>query len=344
MNASPLACLVLGAATSLVTTALARAAAVRTGLVARPNPIVPQHTAPVAYLGGLGLAGGVAYALAILHDAGAVPELLASPGARGGLAGSVAFLALGLADDVRPFTPGPKLALQALAAAVAVGLGWAAPLTGHPALDAAASVLWVLVLVNATNFTDVCDGLVGGLGAVTALAFGLLGLAGGPLPFVIAGACLGFLVFNAPPARIYLGDAGSHLLGFLLAVGTLDVATRGVVAAWPAAALLAGVPLFELVFITGVRVGKGLPWWRGSPDHFSLRAQAAGLGRWRTNALAWTAAATLAGVAWSLLHLPAWGGAVVLAWVALAAGAIARWLLRHDPRSVARHAAAGGGR
>jgi UDP-GlcNAc:undecaprenyl-phosphate GlcNAc-1-phosphate transferase len=172
----------------------------------------------------------------------------------------------------------------------------------------------------------VCDGLVAGL-AVIALA--LVGASGaqGALPWITIGACLGFLAFNRPPASIFLGDGGSLLLGFLVAAaliptGRLAGATPWA-ATWPAiwptiwkdvaAALLAtGVLLFEAVLLVHSRVRKGIPWWRGSPDHFSLRLQAHGFTRLQTDAIAWGAATGMCAVAFLLPRLPH-----ALAWRAL---------------------------
>jgi UDP-GlcNAc:undecaprenyl-phosphate GlcNAc-1-phosphate transferase len=102
------------------------------------------------------------------------------------------------------------------------------------------------------------------------------------LCFTVAGALLGFFIFNSPKASIFLGDAGSHLLGFFLAAFTLKC-TRGMDflngILWMI--FICSIFLFELVFITTVRIRKGKPWWKGSPDHFSLRLQKAGYTRWQ---------------------------------------------------------------
>jgi UDP-GlcNAc:undecaprenyl-phosphate GlcNAc-1-phosphate transferase len=110
------------------------------------------------------------------------------------------------------------------------------------------------------------------------------------------GACGGFLIVNWPPARIYLGDAGSHLLGYTLAVMTLPdpASIRVVPGSLLFGPLLLGVFLFELSFITTIRLNKGLKWWKGSPDHFALRTQAAGFSKVSTVLGACAAAVPLA--------------------------------------------------
>lgn len=325
-----------------VGTFLVRSCARKLGFVAKPNPIVPQHIRPVAHLGGIGLGIGLAAGLGAVLMAGAVaaPEGMSAAGfaAAAGL-----FLALGAIDDLMTLSAAAKFALQFLVAAVAVALGAFAPLTGVGMLDRAIALLWILTLVNAFNFTDVCDGLLAtlSLGALVVLAAGQPEVT--PLALAGAGACAGFLVFNAPPATIFMGDAGSHLLGFLLAALTLGVA-RGSEAPAVAAVggvLLVGVPLFELVFLTAVRLRKGIPWWKGSPDHFALRLQAAGLTRLQTDAVAAAAGLACGGGALAIWRFGTVAAPFVLTMAALGALASAALLLRWEvgPRPASTEAA-----
>ncbi len=327
------AVVVAGAGAGAAGTALVRAIARRTGFVNEPNPIVPQHDRPVAYLGGVGVALGLA---AVLAWGAAAGEPV---GLKGLGLGAALFCLLGVVDDARALRPAHKLAAQLVVSAIAVGGGLTAPVTGAPAVDAALSVLWIAGVVNAVNFTDVCDGLVAGLAAVGLFALAVLVPALQVPALATAGACLGFLLFNRPPATIFLGDAGSHLLGFLLAGGGI-VLFRGAPTGSSAlaAVLIVAVPAFEFVFLFWVRVRKGLPWWRGSPDHFSLRLQAAGCSRGGTDAIAWGAAALLAGVAVSLESLPPGGRLAVLPLLVAGAG-LSGWKLLpwevDSPRAVA---------
>lgn len=330
----------IAAAAGAAGTLAARALAVRVGMVVATNPIVPQHTRPVALLGGVGVAVGFAAAL-VAGGWGGVPGV-PLPAM---ILGAAAFLAIGVRDDAKPLSPGAKLALQSLAAAACAAAGIGLPFTGVTPLDAALSALWMVVAVNAVNLTDVCDGLVGG---VMAVSFAILGAARPELrepAWAAAGACAGFLAFNRPPASVFLGDAGSHLLGFLLAALAMGAA-RGQPAEPAAAemALWAGVPLFELAFLVAVRTRKGLPWWRGSPDHFALRLQAAGLGRLGTDAVACCAAAALAGAAAVLPGLTGVERASLLAVVVTTLGFAALALLRWEvPPRVPASAAPGAG-
>jgi UDP-GlcNAc:undecaprenyl-phosphate GlcNAc-1-phosphate transferase len=279
--------LLIAAVASIASTWAARAIALRLGFVSHPNPIVPQHTTPVAYLGGAGLAVAIAVAVVAGMLRGAsvtVPLFLWLPG--------VLFLLLGVVDDLRPFSAGRKLVLQSAVAALAVLLGFRADISGIAIVDAIAAFLWIIALVNAVNVTDVCDGLVAGISIPLFLALALLNPARAPLALAVTGACIGFLFFNRPPATIFLGDGGSHLLGFLAAALT-PLSTRSV----PAALLVMGVFFFELVFLIFVRTRKGLRWWLGSRDHFALRLQAAGLSKVQTDLVAIAAGIVVATMA-----------------------------------------------
>jgi UDP-GlcNAc:undecaprenyl-phosphate GlcNAc-1-phosphate transferase len=204
------------------------------------------------------------------------------------------FLILGLIDDILELRPASKFGLQVVAAGTAVALGNRCEVVGIGLVDMFLSAVWILTVVNAFNITDVCDGLLGGL-AVVCFIF----LAGASpnhsfMPVVFAGACLGFLLLNRPPASIFLGDAGSHLLGFLAAGLSLKLLRPN--GLWPQMGqlvLLIGVPLFEVLFTASVRIHKRIPWWKGSSDHFSLRLQAAGFSAFQTDLLAWGDAAIL---------------------------------------------------
>jgi UDP-GlcNAc:undecaprenyl-phosphate GlcNAc-1-phosphate transferase len=214
------------------------------------------------------------------------------------IVGGALFLALGVADDLRPFQPFPKFALQVVAAAIVTYLRARFGPGGVDLLPAFLSLLWIVTLVNAMNLTDVCDGLAAGLACIQFVALAVLVPADALWALVIAGSCVGFLFYNLPAASIFLGDAGSHLLGFWLAALTLDLMDSGrSMAQVMQALLIGGVPLLELVFVTTTRIRKGIPWWRGSPDHFALRLQAAGLSRWTTDTLAWAVMLLLAGLA-----------------------------------------------
>ena len=315
-----LVCAVTACAAAIAGTWCARAFARRRGIVSHPNPIIPQHTEAVAYLGGVGVAIGIAAAMLAgwtLDHRSIAPLFVWLP--------ALLFLALGVVDDLRPFTALQKLLLQSTVAALAAILGFRADVVGIPFVDAALGVAWIIALVNAVNVTDVCDGLVAGVSIPLFLGLAVLHRGFAPLTLAVAGACLGFLVFNRPPATIFLGDAGSHLLGFLAAVLS-PLSTQQ----FPAALLIAGVFLFEMAFLIVVRTRKRLPWWKGSRDHFALRLQARGLSKAQTDFAAAGVGTLLAAMALGARELPVQGQVALLAGATLLVVLLGRLLLRWE--------------
>jgi UDP-GlcNAc:undecaprenyl-phosphate GlcNAc-1-phosphate transferase len=307
----------LAALLGAVATLGARALAPALGLVSKPNPIVAQHVKPIACLGGLGVATGSLLALALA--------------ARGTLLGSahllgpaLLFLGLGILDDRKPLTPIVKLVAQAGIALVAVLQGAVGTVTGNPLVDGLLSFAWIVGIVNAFNVLDVCDGLVAGVAALFFAAVAIASLEARTLALALCGACVGFLAFNRPRATIFLGDGGSHYLGFLAAALALAPGARAVGVRDAAAMLLAlALPIFETAFLIYARTARGLPWWRGSRDHFALRLQAAGWSTWKTVLTAWAIAGTLAALGLALEALPtpaAWAALAAVLLVAVAVG------------------------
>ena len=312
----------LSFAAGVVATRAARAAARRLNFMNAPNPIVPQHRAPVAYLGGIGIAAGALVVLVPVHLAGgdsghALATTLGPP--------ALAFLAVGLYDDLRTLTPARKLALQLMATGVAIFCGLRGHAIAGGVLAPLAAAAWVLLVVNAVNVTDVCDGLVAGTAAIALATIANTDPTLRTPTVAVAGATLGFLVFNWPPASIFLGDAGTHLLGYLIAAaGLVHVNAGPSIASGAVAVLTPGVFLFEVVVLVLARRRRGVAIWKGSPDHFALRLQARGSSRLHTDALAWTGAATYAIVAVSIVVVPAAAAVLLLASV----GAVSVWAAR----------------
>jgi UDP-GlcNAc:undecaprenyl-phosphate GlcNAc-1-phosphate transferase len=304
------------------------------GLVSHPNPIVRQHTSAVAYLGGIGIITGAAatfilfLALKYLGFKTLPGLVMPSPPY---IIGSVLFLTLGVIDDLKVLKPAPKFALQLLVTVIVILSGLVAPFSDIRLLDMILSGLFVLTIINALNFTDVCDGLVGGLAVIMLLFFAHFNSNNFALTLILAGACSGFLVFNLPPAKVFLGDGGSFLLGFILAAEALSaISHRPLWSSLPAILLALGVPLFELIFITVIRIRKGLPWWKGSPDHFTLRLQARGLSRLKTDFITWGAAALFCAGALTLPKLSLGGQLITMCAVVILCAVSWRYLLRWE--------------
>lgn len=257
-----------------------------------------QHREPTPLLGGLALALAMPAALlAARHVFGSAVALPRS----GVLAGGALSLILGLFDDHRPMGPLGKLTGQLVAAFLLVGWGVDVPLFRENLLAAIVAIVGVAALLNAINFLDAMDGVVGTVTPILAGAFVAMALLHGArvdlgLGWALIGASAGFLVHNAPPARIFMGDAGSHFLGFALAVlalQSLEPHPRAV----GVAALLAvlAYPFFDVLFVMVDRSLRRLPVYRAGTDHTTHRLGRA-LGAWRTLAVVSLVAAAGAGI------------------------------------------------
>lgn len=256
----------------------------RLGLVSVPDP---NHPRPVPVGGGIVLWAVVFASLSLLTVLGHPVRPLADVV----LAATVLFLA-GLWDDARPMAPRTKVLVQIAAASAAVISGVAFPSLGPGWAWAAApmTLLWFVALCNAFNLIDNMDGMLPGVAATAAVFIGFFAFltdrpATGFLAWIAAGACLGFLRHNLPPARILLGDSGSMFLGFLLAgLAIGDHPWRGMTQVGLTIlvpAMLLAIPIFNATFVTVTRKLQGVPVSRGKADHINYRLLAHGLSRSR---------------------------------------------------------------
>ena len=328
-------------ALALALTPLAIRLAWATDFLDRPNTALKTQRQPVAYLGGLAVA--LAFGIALFSvkglllpttDQGVWPAgLQVFRGVYAITLGGVLALGLGLLDDKRALSPKAKLIGQILGAIVLVICGLRVRFISPDWASALVTVLWVVTITNAVNFTDIMDGLAASVGLVASLAFLAFALNSGRkndalAAAALAGACLGFLPYNFQPARIYLGDAGSHFLGFVLAAISLNLgySHQNELAVFSPLAILA-LPLFDLLLMIVIRTRKGIPPWKGSPDHVPLRLKALGWGVKRVVLSLAGATALVCGVIYAASFLPL--RAALLAWAVftLAALALAAWLM-----------------
>ncbi len=261
---------------SLGLTLLCERVATRVGLVAHPRGD-RWHGASVPLLGGLAIAVGTL-----------VPLTLATWGMSDLLVLSVAALAmatLGLLDDVYSLKPQLKLIAQVIVAAFLLYFGFLLRLTPFPLLNIFITLVWIVGITNAFNLLDNMDGLAAGIAAIAAAFRLLFSLWEGEAAEAVAaasflGACMGFLARNFPPARIFMGDAGSHFLGFFLAGLSLTAQfpySRGTTAVLAFPVLLLLVPIFDTTFVTVTRLLSGRRVSVGGRDHTSHRLVAVGV-------------------------------------------------------------------
>ena len=249
----------------------------------------------VPYGGGLAMAAALALGLALGYGLDGAHRLDGdAPADHGSLwwvyGGALALLVLGALDDRKALGPRVKLALQL---AISGGAVWGADLGidslgAWPWLAYGAAWAWLVLITNAFNLLDHADGLSGSVATVCAavLMAGAF-LAGdvelGMLMACLAAALVGFLAWNRPPARIYMGDAGALPLGFLIGVGTLAVTfwpeSVGT-GSWLALAsplVITAIPLFDTAVVVVKRWRRGAPLMRGDRNHIGHRLGRLGL-------------------------------------------------------------------
>lgn len=261
---------------ALVFAQICKPVARRLGIVAKPKAD-RWHRSVIPLLGGVAIAAAVFTTTAVF--AVADRELLIL------IAGAGVLFVVGVIDDVRALTPQTKLVLQILTAAAMAGFGLQLSITGLPQLDFLLTLVWLVGITNAFNLLDNMDGLAAGIAAITVsfrLAFLLHDgdLAVAQVAASVVGACLGFLVHNFNPASIFMGDAGSLFLGFMVAglslAGT-SAYPRSTLSVLLLPVLILLVPIFDTSFVTIVRTLAGRSVSVGGRDHTSHRLVASGL-------------------------------------------------------------------
>lgn len=270
---------------ALLLTPACRALALRAGFLDQPAAR-KIHGEPVPLLGGVAIYLAFASGLAASG-----PFALPMAGI---IAGATVLMLAGLVDDGRGLAPWAKFLAQGAAAALAVAAGVRVDFPGATAVDIAITVLWMVGITNAFNLLDNMDGLSAGVALIAASAFGAIAaryadLGPEQLPTAtaaaaLAGACLGFLPYNLRAARIFMGDAGSMTLGFVLA----SLAAYG---SWRSPTvptsiliplLVLAYPIFDTTLVVILRWRRGQSVFVGGRDHSSHRLVNLGLGKLET--------------------------------------------------------------
>lgn len=224
--------------------------------------------------------------------------------------GAIGMVALGVFDDKHELKPRTKFVGQLLIATLVAASGARITLfIPNLIFSYAITILWILTVINAFNFMDNMNGLCAGLGAIAAWYFALIAAGDGQylvalIAFLTFGALLGFLPYNFPQARVFIGDAGSHLVGYLLAV--LAILPHFYTVRHPRrlAVLIPlfvlAVPLIDLVWVVLLRWRIGQPFYQGDTNHLSHRLVRLGLSQTRAVLLIWLAAAAMGAMTWLL--------------------------------------------
>lgn len=288
-------------------TALVRRRALRSNLVARPS--ADRYHRSVIPLGG-GIAIFATLLLFILGGSAAMKLLLipgrfawiseranivpsdfsAKFGQLAAMVGCVCVLfVLGLWDDIRGLGPKFKLLVQFGVAFFAAFLGRIRVefFIDNIYITSGLSAFWIVLIINAFNFLDNMDGLSAGIAAIASCVLFTAAVISdqvfvGGLAIVFIGALCGFLCFNFPPARIFMGDAGSMVVGFFVAMLTLRTTYYHEAQSGPwypvlLPLIVMAVPLYDFISVTALRISQGKSPFVGDTQHFSHRLRRRGL-------------------------------------------------------------------
>ncbi|MDE2199960.1 MAG: undecaprenyl/decaprenyl-phosphate alpha-N-acetylglucosaminyl 1-phosphate transferase [Rhodospirillales bacterium] len=288
------------------------------------------HAVPTPKGGGVGVVVAFLLGISVLYGTARFARL-ADPYFRGVILASIAIAVVAFVDDLRDWPFGVKLAAQLLAALAAIGSGLYVQVFSFPyfgAVDlgwwgAAATVAWILFATNAMNFIDGLDGLAGGTALVAAgfLAFIAQAQEGWFVYFaalLLAAGLAGFLPFNFPRARIFLGDVGSQFCGFVLAVlGVAAARFSAVEMSFLLVPMLLSGVLFDVAFTLARRALAGERVTQPHRGHLYQVAQRAGMDARLVAMLHWGFAALGGLDAIAFIHAPSPWKPVVLALLVL---------------------------
>lgn len=239
--------------------------------LSHPNNIVASHKKPVAYLGGAAIMSTILLSYFIFKIHG--HPIINFQFSNEAFACMLIMCLVGTLDDYYRFSPSTKLLMQLGAAICFVCFGFYAPITGVFFIDAAIAIFILIAMLNAFNLIDVCDGLLSIVFLPTLFYFIIFKL--GAMSEIITGvAIIGFLCYNRPDAKIYLGDGGSHLLGGLAYIlSVLHVGYDYTLPTLIQFILVFGVIGFEFFNLLYRRSRQGISIFKGSPDHYALLLQ-----------------------------------------------------------------------
>jgi UDP-GlcNAc:undecaprenyl-phosphate/decaprenyl-phosphate GlcNAc-1-phosphate transferase len=282
---------------------IARRAALKFGIVDKPDGRLKHQREPVPYLGGvaiyLAFLVSLAFTFEFRHDVLGIV-----------LSGTLIVM-LGLIDDFGVLSPGTKLTGQLLAVFVLIKSGIRIEIVSLPDwIDMALTVLWMIGIINAFNLLDIMDGLSAGVGIISAAFLCAVAILNGDqtVAFMLAalmGSLLGFLRYNWRPASIYMGDSGAMFIGLMLgALSMMGKYTEGHSVSLLTPVLILGMPIFDTLFVMYIRFLRGLPMFLGSPDHMAIRLRHWGLSVTHVVVISYLGAALLGGIGLLVMTVP----------------------------------------
>ncbi len=258
------------------------------------------HARPIPRLGGVAVALAIALAAFLFHP---LPAQIEWP-----FFASLALIwASGLVDDIRGLSPIPRLAAQIVGATLLWTAGWRVPVPLSDIPNLLLTCLFIIAIVNSFNFLDGADSIATGVAGIIAIAYAVIPSGTGnpfasEIAFSVAGACAGFLVYNLPPAKIFLGDSGSTALGLVIAFLALDFWRSQPVGVTVPALLfpftLCALPFLDAALAILRRAGRRNSPLQGDRNHFYDLLLARGHSPVQVALFCYTVAIVLAGISW----------------------------------------------
>lgn len=313
--------MIVSFATSLGMTPLARAIALRIGVVDKPNQRkIHQDHKPL--MGGLAVVVAVSLSLLLFSTDSSLREILLI------LLGVVLLAITGLLDDRFDLSAKLRLGVQVLAACILILAGIRIQLINFPLINEIITIVWVVALCNAVNFLDNMDGLSSGLTAIAATFFMLIGLTEGlPLVSMLAGALmgatLGFWIYNFNPSSIFIGDMGTLVMGYILAtLGIkLEFGSQPLSITWMVPLFVLALPIFDIVLVVFTRISEGRSPGQAGKDHTSHRLMSLGLSQRKTTIILYLFCILNGVIAFFISTIPA-NNALLLGMIGLASLAV----------------------
>lgn len=253
-------------------TPIVRKVAHRYNLLDNPDGNLKKQKEPVPYM------GGVIIYFAFIAPVSLFPTFQFNQELLGILFASSILLIVGLFDDLKALSPGIKFLFQVVAVYILIKSGIHINLLFLPPwLNTMLTFFWILSIINAFNIIDILDGFAASVGSLACLTIFVISLYNDKfvisiLSLSLAAALLAYLKFNWEPAKIYLGDAGSMVIGIV--IGSLTI--MGDYSKYNDLAFISGfmvlaIPIFDMTYVIILRLLKGKSPFFGSPDHFALR-------------------------------------------------------------------------
>jgi UDP-GlcNAc:undecaprenyl-phosphate/decaprenyl-phosphate GlcNAc-1-phosphate transferase len=260
---------------SLLSVPLMRVISEKTGYLDRPQDN-KRHAHAMPLLGGVAIF--FAFVAAILSQSDVIALFSMSNRVLAILCGAFILVVLGLIDDKIGMGPEIKLLGQFIAAMIVYKSGIRITFLGNYYLNLFVTYLWIIGMTNAFNLLDNMNGLSAGIGIIASFFFGIISWMNGQgiasiISFCLCGSCLGFLRYNFPKAKIFMGDTGSLMIGFILATIAIygNWKSMGLVTSLSVPLLVLAYPIFDTTLVTIVRIVQGRSIFQGGKDHSSHR-------------------------------------------------------------------------